>query len=535
MTIKNDSGLTTGGRVSDIKDKNLYGIHLHTQVAIERFQINSGMTNNHSVEYQHHYWAVVGRLTVPNQVLDIAIPLVLFNYPQTVSSASVDFELIDVGERSEAVKPLAEAKVQELIDKGILAELQEATGVSDWKLVPMNTVHKHPGRLSSFSGTDYDKQVANPGIVFPLMRGTAQASFSSIICHTQQVAEFVHTEYRQFTGTEKEPGEYRHGKCMSYIRGYKIQPKKVDEQGLISKIFEETPPKPYEAKSYVLKDKVAVAEGKELLEIIRKIWDIADYEPDVSEVKKEYIKEGYSYTQPVWNGIRKTSGVTPYDKRIALIATGDPKVKAIASIWLLSEEELDELYQELIVSKKPKGKAPSPAKRVVHIHDMKRAMINAQGSKHTWATLTKFNLSTIKKMYDNMMDKKDIVEKERGMSSVCMPIIGKTLSEINILGTTFLQMKGALVKAQYFLPEELLGLDFNDILNLYNILKIDVLKAREQDYIVLEDEIKDGANIPFKRVDKEYTFLIQKGYALQKLITMEDEEFQSLLISLKYA
>ena len=48
-------------------------------------------------------------------IIDVTIPLVIYNYPQTVTSVTIDFEGKDMIKMSEATKELAEAKAQQLL------------------------------------------------------------------------------------------------------------------------------------------------------------------------------------------------------------------------------------------------------------------------------------------------------------------------------------------------------------------------------------------------------------------------------------
>ena len=74
-------------------------------------------------------------------IIDVTIPLVIYNYPQTVTSVTIDFEGKDMIKMSEATKELAEAKAQQLLSK-----LPDSfkTDFNEIILTPYMTLHRHP-------------------------------------------------------------------------------------------------------------------------------------------------------------------------------------------------------------------------------------------------------------------------------------------------------------------------------------------------------------------------------------------------------
>ena len=74
-------------------------------------------------------------------IIDVTIPLVIYNYPQTVTSVTIDFEGKDMIKMSEATKELAEAKAQQL-----LLRLPDSfkTDFNEIILTPYMTLHRHP-------------------------------------------------------------------------------------------------------------------------------------------------------------------------------------------------------------------------------------------------------------------------------------------------------------------------------------------------------------------------------------------------------
>jgi hypothetical protein len=212
-------------KIIDKPTTSHFGLLLSTQQAIEEFQVKSGMLKPFTTEYQFHYWALVARIKLEDQVLDIAIPTVLFNYKQEVTGAAVDFHLNDVEKASNDNAPAAEAIANVLVNSSFGQYISTTFGSAiEWMNVPMNTCHVHPGQLSSFSGTDYKKTINDPGICFPLADPIDQPSFSSIVCHdtiNKNVGKVVRTEYR-FVQKEGLDIVYNHGKCIAYWKGHTV-------------------------------------------------------------------------------------------------------------------------------------------------------------------------------------------------------------------------------------------------------------------------------------------------------------------------
>lgn len=93
-------------------------------------------------EYQVHYWALVLRRKFSDEsILDIAVPLVFFNYPQEVSPVHIDFEGKSVSDMSDETKEIATLKANELIDK--LSEFIKQNSLEPL-IVSKMTIHKHP-------------------------------------------------------------------------------------------------------------------------------------------------------------------------------------------------------------------------------------------------------------------------------------------------------------------------------------------------------------------------------------------------------
>lgn len=141
-------------KITSVKTLKSLGILLMQASDLRSITANSGSLAR-SNEYQVHYWALVGRFSFSDEVyIDIAIPTVYFNYKQEVSGSSVDFELSAVDEMSEALLPIHNTKVNEILtNKSITAAIEKlsskfqtevGSSTFSWIGVSLNTIHRHP-------------------------------------------------------------------------------------------------------------------------------------------------------------------------------------------------------------------------------------------------------------------------------------------------------------------------------------------------------------------------------------------------------
>ena len=87
-------------------------------------------------------WSLVFRkIFSDNSIMDVTIPLVIYNYPQVVTSVTVDFEGKDMIKMSEITKELAMAKAKQLLIK---LPNEFKTNFNEVILTPYMTLHRHP-------------------------------------------------------------------------------------------------------------------------------------------------------------------------------------------------------------------------------------------------------------------------------------------------------------------------------------------------------------------------------------------------------
>jgi len=401
-------------KIVDKKSDKHFGLLLSTQQSVEEFQKKSGMLKAFTTEYQYHYWALVARIKVEDEVLDIAIPTVMFNYNQKVSGAAVDFHLNDVEAASNKNAPIAEAIAGVLIASSFGQYLQTTFGSTlEWMNIPMNTCHVHPGSLSTFSGTDYKKDINDPGIVFPLSEPQEQTSFSSIICHSsdKHLAKVVRTEYR-FANRDGLDINYAHGTCLAYWKGYTIPgytiPGSKTKLPLIKAIFankqyDEVPDKvvPEEVKNgYVNTDgtNTIVLEANETIRAIIGEFDKLDFSPHTEDITADRFTKPTYGSGSYWKNdsyygknSAQTTQATTYSKpatvvhmtihelRTALVDAGYAYAEVAGYDWY----KCNGLYQQIkALEEQLPSKTKSKLTTDMSIDEMIKYMLNNGVSQH---------------------------------------------------------------------------------------------------------------------------------------------------------
>lgn len=87
-------------------------------------------------------WSLVFRkIFKDNSIMDVTIPLVIYNYAQVVTPVTVDFEGKDMIKMSEITKELAMAKAKQLLIK---LPNEFKANFSEVILTPYMTLHRHP-------------------------------------------------------------------------------------------------------------------------------------------------------------------------------------------------------------------------------------------------------------------------------------------------------------------------------------------------------------------------------------------------------
>lgn len=226
--------------LKDSVNKANQGIILFNDSDVQHILNKSGK-HAESNEYQVHYWGLIFRHTAEDgSILDICIPTVFFNYKQQVSPAHIDFELSDVDDTSDAVLPIHEMKVKEILASNFKEDIERYFQITLEPLsVAINSLHCHPGTNTnqSFSGTDLSKRAEDLGVVFPLASAeNNRPNFAGIMVRkTKSNNVIAHYEYRIANGTLNQDIQYQQGRCAALISKQETRP------SLILSMFGEEP------------------------------------------------------------------------------------------------------------------------------------------------------------------------------------------------------------------------------------------------------------------------------------------------------
>ena len=125
--------------IKEYTTDKLVTIVLWDNQTLQEIYNNSGELAD-TCEYQVHYWSLnIQKIFEDGSILVIQIPTTIFNYKQEVAGGSIDFELKDVEEVSNALEPIQElesAKRMPLVEKNF----KDFT----FQSVSLNTLHRHP-------------------------------------------------------------------------------------------------------------------------------------------------------------------------------------------------------------------------------------------------------------------------------------------------------------------------------------------------------------------------------------------------------
>jgi len=330
-----------------INTRNI-GISLWTDEALQQIAINSGPLSETN-EYQIHYYSANLRTQFEDlSYLTISIPIVLFNYPQEVSGASIDFELKDVEDISNQLLPVVHTKISEIEEQLKLFDSLkmkfEITGV------PLNTLHRHPGgRNQSFSGTDLHKSITkDTGIVFPLAEADLQDSFSSIIAHENRRVYLAHQEYRIATSSNKDILYFK-GRSAAIVKAPLHMPSAAEQ------LFNY----PVVDNSYIVYNNLQFAGT---IKYISDIWNKINFEPSTQFIKESNLSKksvttmDYSYNgRSLYENPRLDYTVAPTkanrEKAIDVIRKCidiDFTIASEDTLKLLDKEDQIEHYKQLL-------------------------------------------------------------------------------------------------------------------------------------------------------------------------------------------
>jgi len=189
----------------EIKDFTQYNIVVFDQKILNGIQKKCTPKAGGS-EFQFHYRAL--QVKVEDEIgrkMVFTFPTVFFNFPQKVSSASVDFHLDEVAAVSEKVKE-ASKKLANLYSGWFPKEFFTQRGYNiRFVEGEIGSIHRHPGRFG-FSLTDLRNNPLNPGVIFRVRQAEDLHQVDSVLyCGTD--AELYTTETRLFNTKLVDPND----------------------------------------------------------------------------------------------------------------------------------------------------------------------------------------------------------------------------------------------------------------------------------------------------------------------------------------
>lgn len=344
---KTTATTTTLRPIQDVVDTSNQGILLVHHDAMQKVYTNSGK-NAVSNEFQTHFWSVNFRYTAPDgSILDIAIPTVYFNYEQEVSTSAIDFDLKDVSETSEKLEPVHHMLANQLLATDLLEELS-ALFPDDVKLdiwnVPLNSIHRHPGSLHTFSGTDYCKTASEPGVVYPLAKPIKdQPNFAGIMTIHNGICKVGRFEYRIANGELGTDIQYRHGRCATYVIAPQFEP------SMVERLFGEQP----KAQSYSLFDQCTSNEIFDAIyKLTYKLYIQGTWRPFTDSVVESNVKTKV-YAPTYYSGYSKGHYSTSRD-----YSKGTYTYHTKEELNELFGYQLNDIYKRLSKALNPKTPTP---------------------------------------------------------------------------------------------------------------------------------------------------------------------------------
>ena len=149
-------------------------------------------------EFQFHYRALQVKISNGENRIVLTIPTIFFNFSQTVTSVTVDYNLTEVSEISEQIKPVSRQLAKQYMKQ--LNDVIQFFKAKDFEVKfveeEMGSIHRHPGRFG-FSGTDLDDNPLSPGIIYRNKKASDLIQTDSVL-YCAADAELFTTETRIF-------------------------------------------------------------------------------------------------------------------------------------------------------------------------------------------------------------------------------------------------------------------------------------------------------------------------------------------------
>ncbi len=172
-------------------------------------------------EFQTHYRSLQVIVSNTKGRIVFTIPTVFFNFPQKVSTGSVDYDLREVDKISSELKPKSDALAAQIAQVFPVAFFQEMGFDVKMREGEVGSIHRHPGDFS-FSSIDLDKDPEKPGVIYRQGHATDLIQTDSVLyIQAQNHVKLVTTQTRVVDVRLVEgggiDGDYKRAKTIAMI------------------------------------------------------------------------------------------------------------------------------------------------------------------------------------------------------------------------------------------------------------------------------------------------------------------------------
>lgn len=129
-------------KITEINDDKKLTIVFYKHKDIQSIKEKSNCSYG---EYQVHYSALVRQEVYDDFEINLVFPLIYFNYPQQITSVTIDFDRKDIVEIVSKLVPLSlvsKKELQRLLDSSS-SFFRNCKSIS-YKLTNFNNIHRHP-------------------------------------------------------------------------------------------------------------------------------------------------------------------------------------------------------------------------------------------------------------------------------------------------------------------------------------------------------------------------------------------------------
>ena len=260
-------------------------------------------------EFQFHYRGLQLKIKKPDSDhrIVITIPTVFFNFNQEVSGASVHYDLREVAEISEQIKPVSQQLAKMYIKKlnNLISHFKSKGFEVRFIEEEIGSIHRHPGRFG-FSATDLDDNPKSPGVIYRNKKAIDLVQVDSVL-YCAESAELVTTETRIFNIRPVDEADEDKGVEGTVARTptlcYIFQDGSEIKSDPFAEFFDEEMEEEERIKYILHQDKID-KEYKKFVDLIEDF--VKEYIP-AEAINPELIKQQISYWERYYGGSWRNS------------------------------------------------------------------------------------------------------------------------------------------------------------------------------------------------------------------------------------